>query len=288
MIRRPAQEAEHRLGKELTGSIAASRDMSKARPEFGPLLREAAAREAKVDGTRILDKILSRVDETAVEPSRRAANDRLTQFAENFTDLMEPDGSLDVVKLDRFLRKDARGRIKDLLGREGGTDYQEALKDVQAFVREELHGTMEDAGVRTPSGLKPSQVQAKESVKIASRKRASAEFTRGVAGVPERPPTSNRIRNLFEPGNESKRDALLEYDRQHGTSFTARARTLAYKRDWNPDDRVAAHGLDRVLNLLFVGARPLAKVGAVVTRPLQAATAAFSDEMSRRMNRPNP
>lgn len=217
-----------------------------------------------------LNRELSEVQKRFMEVKTAPAN--FSQGQINPRSMATPRTDITPVELDEFLAKEIDNRIYKLSGTPKDQMLAKALANARETVREVLLSSLPDEA-RTLTRKTFEELNAREA--------ATKAITPSLNSL------ETKIRNLFKPGHEGERRAIEFVSKRLGHDFIGEAYKLAQKRAFSPDERLAAKGLDALMELARGAvARPAVKVFAplhpfIETAPSAGATAAFEQAMQQ-------
>lgn len=274
----PKIGAEFDLGEQIKGAV--DDYTSRAIPERAEkvaLLKQAEKQGVKINGQAVIDAIESAKLETPKTQVGKSLNDALSKLQESFTKqtkiaanpyagqqpgmpttgtparvIRQVRRDLTPSEVDEFLTKELDNRIYKASGEPKDAALAEALANVRPQIKEALLS-------RLPQEAR--QLTDKIFEELSKREVAQKAIK------PELDSLETSVRNLFKPGNEGERRAIKYVGEKMGIDLEGAAFKLAQQRSFSPDQRLAAKGLDAILELIRGGvARPLAKA----TAPLQS------------------
>jgi len=274
----PKVGAEFELGEKVKEAVDdySSRAIPE-RAEKVALMKQAEKQGVKISGQTVIDAIEAAKLQTPKTEVGKSLNNALTKLQDSFKSQtkiaanpyagqkpgmptagtpakvirqVRPD--LTPSEVDEFLTKELDNRIYKASGEPKDAALAEALANVRPQIKEALL-----------SKLPAEARELTDKIFAELSKREVAEK----AIKPELDSLETSIRNLFKPGNEGERRAIKYVGEKMGVDLEGEAFKLAQQRAFSPDQRMAAKGLDAILELIRGAvARPAAKL----TAPLQS------------------
>lgn len=217
------------------------------------ILKQADASGIKVDPMPVLDKMAEHQVNNAFMPDAVAFNEQTNKAMDNFMGVVSKNGgSLTPSQMDEIIRTQLDEKGYTASGDPTTTRVGAAVRDAKSAATKRLNEAL-------PPGV------SKLNQQISAKLDAADEAIRLFGS--DRPGVINRLRNLFNPGNEDNIKALAFLAKESGdTNLVKDVLKATTKREFTPDIRVPAQGAGRpVRELLQAGARGATKLIA----PLQ-------------------